>query len=191
MISSFISCTNSARQLDPFISPLHGLPIKRYSNNFAKRPEKGNRIIFAGPENVLEYLGRYTHWVAISNNRIQSIVNENVTFSYKDRNNNNKTKQMTLTADEFIRRFLLHELPKRFMKIRYFGFLFHREKLNTIQLIRSLIGADEHPKENIKETVAQMMIRLTGVDITLCPHCGKGRMGKIAKIPKGIEMDST
>jgi predicted Zn-ribbon and HTH transcriptional regulator len=145
---------------------------------YAKRP-------FAGPEQVLEYLGRYTHRVAISNHRILSIDDGEVTFSYKDRNDDNKTKQMTLKAEEFIRRFLLHVLPKRFMKIRYFGFLFHREKQNNIELIRSFIDPDAQYEEKVEETVQEIMLRLTGTDICLCPHCGKGHMIHTIKIPKG------
>jgi hypothetical protein len=88
---------------------------------YAKRP-------FSGPEQVIEYLGRYTHRVAISNHRIKAIDDGKITFSYRDRSDENKLKEMTLKADEFIRRFLLHILPRGFVKIRYFGFLFHRGK---------------------------------------------------------------
>ena len=94
---------------------------------YAKRP-------FAGPEQVLEYLGRYTHRVAITNNRIISIDNGKVTFTYRDRQDNNEIKPMDLTADEFIRRFLLHILPRGFMKIRYFGFLAHTNKKQAVAL---------------------------------------------------------
>lgn len=144
---------------------------------YAKRP-------FAGPEQVLEYLGRYTHRVAISNHRISSIDDGKVTFSYKDRNDDNKTKFMTLKTDEFIRRFLLHVLPHRFVKIRYFGFMFHRDKQKNIELIRKLVDVVTVFTEKVEETVQQIMLRLTGVDITLCPHCGKGRMIPVVKIPK-------
>jgi predicted Zn-ribbon and HTH transcriptional regulator len=142
---------------------------------YAKRP-------FAGPEQVIEYLGRYTHRVAISNHRIISIDDGKVTFSYKDRNDGNKTKFMTLKADEFIRRFLLHVLPQRFVKMRYFGFMFHRDKQKNIELIRKLVDAVTVFTEKVEETVQQIMLRLTGVDITLCPNCGKGRMIPVVKI---------
>jgi hypothetical protein len=142
---------------------------------YAKQP-------FAGPEQVLEYLGRYTHRVAISNNRIQSIDNGKVTFTYKDRKENNKVKQMTLSAQEFIRRFLLHVLPKGFMKIRYFGFLANRNKKTAIPLIRKLIDPEKKLPEKIKETVFDMMLRLTGQDITCCPECKKGKMVIIKRI---------
>ena len=100
---------------------------------------------FAGPEKVLEYLGRYTHRVAISNRRIVSISNGKISFTYKDRKNPDKNgkaevKEKTHSADEFISRFLLHVLPKGFMKIRYFGFLSPAHKKKNLKIIRNLIN---------------------------------------------------
>ena len=138
--------------------------------------------LFAGPEQMLEYLGRYTHRVAISNNRILSIDNGKVTFTYRDRERNNEIREMTFAADEFIRRFLLHILPRGFMKIRYFGFLSHKNKKQAVELIRNLIDPDALLPEKIKETIAEMMLRLTGTDITCCPECKKGKMKIIKKL---------
>jgi hypothetical protein len=143
---------------------------------YAKRP-------FSGPQQVLEYLGRYTHRVAISNHRILSIAHGKVAFTYRDPKRKT-VKVMTLAAEEFIRRFLLHVLPKSFMKIRYFGFLAHRNKKQTIPLLRKLINPKAKLPEKIKETVVQMMLRLTGIDVTTCPECRKGRMIKIRALPK-------
>jgi hypothetical protein len=142
---------------------------------YAKRP-------FAGPQQVLEYLGRYTHRVAISNNRILSIDNGKVTFTYRDRERNSEIRTMTLDAHEFIRRFLLHILPMGFMKIRYFGFLAHKNKKQAIALIRKLIDPDAKLPGKIVETIMEMMLRLTGKDITCCPKCGKGKMKIIKKL---------
>ena len=141
---------------------------------YAKRP-------FAGPEQVLEYLGGYTHRVAISNNRLKSLQNGTVTFSYRDRADGNTVKLMSLGAMEFIRRFLLHVLPDGFVKIRYFGFLAHRNKTRCISLIRKLIGQRAQPIQTLSETPVEMMLRLTGVDITCCPQCKKGKM--VAAMP--------
>jgi hypothetical protein len=138
---------------------------------------------FAGPQQVLEYLGRYTHRVAISNHRIISIDNGRVTFTYRDRQQNNEIKKITLDANEFIRRFLLHVLPKGLMKIRYFGFLSHTNKKEQIPLIRKLIDPDATSPEKINESVDEMMLRLTGIDITCCPQCKKGKMIRIRKLP--------
>jgi hypothetical protein len=134
---------------------------------YAKRP-------FAGPQQVLDYLGRYTHRVAISNHRIVALENGRVTFTYRDRSDNNQKKSMTLDAVEFIRRFLLHVLPDGFVKIRYFGFMAHRNRKKSITLIRKLIDSGTQI-EIRQETVVEMMIRVAGIDITLCPRCGKSR----------------
>lgn len=142
---------------------------------YAKKP-------FSGPEQVLDYLGRYTHRIAISNHRIKSIDNGEVTFTYKDRQDNNNTKLMILPAMEFIRRFLLHVLPSRFMKIRYYGFLANICKKKAVLLIRRLIGKDMEVRTFIKETLQEKVLRLTGRDILLCPHCKEGRM-----IPRGMQ----
>ena len=131
---------------------------------------------FGGPEQVLEYLGRYTHRVAITNNRIVSIEDGEVTFNYRDRSDENKVKEMSIKAQEFIRRYLLHILPKGFMKIRYFGFLAHANKKASIPLLRQLINPDAEIVEKLTETIEETMLRLTGVDISLCPECGKGKM---------------
>ena len=143
---------------------------------YAKRP-------FVGPQQVLEYLGRYTHRVAISNHRILSVADGKVAFIYRDPKRKS-VRIMTLAAEEFIRRFLLHVLSKNFMKIRYFGFLAHRNKKQAIPFLRKLINPKAKLPEKIKETVAQMMLRLTGIELTLCPGCGKGRMIKVRDLPK-------
>ena len=144
---------------------------------YAKRP-------FAGPEQVLEYLGRYTHRVAISNNRILSANDGKVVFTYRDRSTNNVLRTMTLSADEFIRRFLLHVLPNGFMKIRYFGFLAHTNKKQAIALLRKLINGKAELPVKTDETIGEMMLRLTGTDITCCPQCRKGKMKLLKKLPK-------
>jgi predicted Zn-ribbon and HTH transcriptional regulator len=143
---------------------------------YAKRP-------FADPVQVLEYLGRYTHRVAISNNRIISIDNGKVSFTYQDRQRNNEIRKMTLDAHEFIRRFLLHILPMGFMKIRYFGFLSHKNKREAIALLRKLIDPEATLPEKFNETIIEIMLRLTGKDITCCPECKKGKMKMIRKLP--------
>lgn len=142
---------------------------------YVKRP-------FAGPEQVLEYLGRYTHRVAITNNRIKAIDNDKVTFTYKDRKNNNKIRETTIDAGKFIQRFLLHVLPHGFMKIRYYGFLSNTNKKLSIPLIRKLIDPKAKMPAKVKETIVEMMLRLTGPDLSLCPKCKKGRMITIGKL---------
>ncbi len=143
---------------------------------YAKKP-------FTGPEQVLDYLGRYTHRIAISNHRIKSIDNGTVTFTYKDRQDGNTSKEMCLPAMEFIRRFLLHVLPYRFMKIRYYGFLANTCKAKSVLLIRRLIGKAMEVKRFIQETLQEKVLRLTGRDILLCPHCKQGQMQYQSMLP--------
>jgi len=145
---------------------------------YAKRP-------FAGPQQVLDYLGRYTHRVAISNHRILSVAEGRVTFSYRDRRDHSRKKQMSLGGQEFIRRFLLHVLPPGFMKIRHFGFLANPCKARSLQRIREQLGESPLPDapQPPAETVAEMMLRITGQDIGRCPRCRQGRLVRSAELP--------
>ena len=146
---------------------------------------------FGGPEQVLEYLGRYTHRVAITNNRIIAIDNGRVTFKYRDRSDDNKEKELTIGADEFIRRFLLHVLPRGFTKIRYYGFLAHANKKTCIALIRTLINATTAYAKKLVEGVQEMMLRLTGIDICCCPQCGEGTLVYVRLITRSAYDDTS
>lgn len=137
---------------------------------------------FAGPEKVLDYIGRYTHRVAISNNRIANVENGMVTFTYRDRKNADVRKTMTVKAEEFIRRFLLHVLPQGFVRIRHFGFLANRYKKETIQRCRELIDDSQQSRECPDKTNQELMLELTGIDITMCPCCKKGTLRIIREI---------
>jgi len=151
---------------------------------YAKKP-------FGGPEKVLEYLGRYTHRVAITNNRIIATDDDQVRFKYRDRSDENKEKELTLNVDEFIRRFLLHVLPRGFTKIRYYGFLAHANKKTCIELIRTLIGATTVYVKKLVENVQEMMLRLTGTDICDCPQCGKGKLVYLRPIVRSAYDDTS
>jgi hypothetical protein len=100
---------------------------------YAKRP-------FRGPEYVLQYLARYTHRVAISNHRLIAFEDGNVSFRYKDYAHGNKKRKMTVSADEFLRRFLLHVLPRGFVRIRHFGFLANRSRAGLVAICRQLLS---------------------------------------------------
>jgi len=145
---------------------------------------------FDGPEQVFDYLGRYTHKVAITNNRIVSIEGGKVTFTYRDRSDENTVKEITVKTEEFIRRFLLHILPGGFMKIRYFGFLANTNKKTSIPLLRQLINPDAESVEKLTETVQEMMLRLTDIDLSFCPECGKGKMINMETLPETL-MDTS
>ena len=136
---------------------------------------------------MLKYLGRYTHRVAISCNRIVKAENGKVTFSYRDSKDDNKKKQMTLKVFEFIRRFLLHVLPQRFVKIRYYGLLNNRMKKRNLKLCRKVLDVPEsqNNQEPKAEGWEELLLRLTGVDPTICSNCGKGKMvrRRIVRLP--------
>jgi hypothetical protein len=135
------------------------------------------------PEQVLEYLARYTHRVAIANSRIKKVENGMVSFTAKNRKKQT-TETITITAVEFIRRFLLHSLPKSFVRIRYYGFLANRSRKEYLKTIRNLMGVSA-PPEKEAASLEEMMLQLTGTDITICPCCSKGKMEFFAEIPKG------
>ena len=135
------------------------------------------RPSFKTSDDVIDYLGRYTHRVAITNNRIVKIEDDQVTFTYRDRRDNDKTKLMTLDAFEFIRRFLFHVLPDGFMKIRHYGLLSNRNKNDKLLLCKRLLGVDVKNEDN-RESWEDLLYRSTGVDPRICPYCGKGRMIK-------------
>jgi len=137
---------------------------------------------FNGPNKVLDYLGRYTHRVAISNHRIVKVQDGLVTFRYRDRRDGDKCKQMTISAQEFIRRFLLHILPDSFMRIRHYGFLANRCKKRDMPRCRDLLGLRPETPEVLPETTQDRVLRLTGVDVTKCPCCKQGRMIRVAEL---------
>ena len=128
---------------------------------FAKKP-------FGSPKAVVEYLGRYTHKIAISNHRIKNIDAQNVTFGYKDYKQNGTKKQMTLTHEEFIRRFALHILPKRFVKIRHYGFLSSSWKRQKLKLLQEKLQVKVLEKAERKPFMPK------------CPCCKTGNLHRIA-----------
>ncbi len=138
---------------------------------------------FNGPEKVLDYLGRYTHRVAIANHRIVKVADGLVTFRYRDRSDGDKCKLMTIAAQEFIRRFLLHVLPDSFVRIRHYGFLANRCKREDMARCRELLGSSAALPAIPEETSQEKMLRLTGVDVTECPRCKRGRMRQVVELP--------
>ena len=138
---------------------------------------------FNGPENVLGYLGRYTHRIAITNHRIVGMEDDKVSFRWKDYADGNKQKVMILEASEFIRRFLLHVLPDGFVKIRHFGFLSNRHRKECLEACRMLLGAKEAVPAP-SETWQESLLRITGIDVTRCPLCeGKMRRKELYRGP--------
>jgi hypothetical protein len=133
---------------------------------FAKRP-------FGSPKAVVEYLGRYTHKIAISNNRIKEIGKDTVSFGYKDYKQKAKKKEMTLTHAEFIRRFAMHILPKGFVKIRHYGFLSSTWKRKKLKALQHKLGITPPTKEQEKPAILHK-----------CPCCKTGKMRTILVFDK-------
>lgn len=133
---------------------------------------------FAGPQQVLDYVGRYTHRIAISNNRLLGIDDDKVRFRWKDYRDHNRQKVMTVSAEEFIRRFLLHVPPKGFHRIRYYGFLGNRHRTQKLARCRELLSMPvPQPLDNQSEKdYRDRSEELTGVSLKQCPACHQGRM---------------
>lgn len=158
-------------------------------NKYLENPENYDRLMsemynkewvvyckepFNNPGSVIQYLGRYTHRVAISNERIVKMEDNKVTFKWRDYKDNNQMKEMTITIKEFIRRYLIHILPPRFMKIRYYGILGNRNKEKKLHKCKILTRTKIR---KIKKLPALELLKQTlGKDFNLCPTCKKGHM---------------
>ena len=177
-----------------FFNSLEGLQDRLAFAKYLAPATKTEWVVYAkapfgGPKQVLEYLGRYTHRVAISNNRLLDFSEGAVTFAWKDYRHESKNKTMRLDAHEFIRRFLLHVLPSGFQRIRSYGFLANRYRQVKIELCRKLLGA---PVPVVAVDVPVQAAdyrdryqRLTGQSLRDCPHCGKGQMVRFESFTAG------
>jgi hypothetical protein len=174
----FFSSLESFRDRSSFLDYLAPLREAEWVV-YAKQP-------FAGPKQVLDYVGRYTHRVAISNNRLLDIAEGKVTFRYKDYRHDAQQKTMTLRAEEFIRRFLLHVLPEGFQRIRYYGFLANRYRDEKLTRCRELLGmaAPEATASEVSKDYSERYEKLTGSSLWECPVCHQGRMLVIEILPR-------
>ena len=175
-----------------FFSALENLRDRRAFQEYLDSVRKVEWVVyakppFAGPQQVVDYVGRYTHRVAISNNRILDIENGQVKFTWRDYRDHNQQKIMPLSADEFIRRFLLHVLPSGFHRIRYYGFLANPRRKQKLELCRQLLGAPAPPLASSElaksEDYRDRYERLTGHSLRECPHCHRGRMIAVQILP--------
>jgi hypothetical protein len=135
---------------------------------------------FGGPVHVFHYLGRYTHRVAISNHRLIELKKEKIRFRIRDYADHRKKKSVTLKALEFIRRFLLHVLPKKFIRIRHFGLMAARNIKTKLVKAQQLLGHEEASTPSSASRTPlpwwEKLLKLTGLDFMSCPVCGKGRL---------------
>ena len=148
---------------------------------YAKKP-------FGSPQTVLDYLGRYTHRVALSNDRILQVQDGEVTLSYRDRKDSDRKKTMTLEAQEFIRRFLLHVLPEGFMRIRHFGFLANRAKKQSLAQCRKLLDLQPPLPPCSNLSAKDLLLKLTRVDLSRCPSCLEGMMIAVGDLPSSSSL---
>jgi hypothetical protein len=167
---------------DPQAFHAHLDPVrKREWVVYAKPP-------FAGPQQVVDYVGRYTHRVAISNHRIVDIEGGLVQFTWRDYRDNNQQKTMTLSADEFIGRFLLHVLPSGFQRIRYYGFLGNRHRKEKLEQCRQILGTAAPSASSFipatPEDYRDRYKKLTGHSLRECPVCHRGQMIAVQVLPQ-------
>jgi hypothetical protein len=157
-----------------------GLADRRAFTRFVAALRRAAWVVYAkpplaGPEQVVAYLGRYTHRVAIANDRLVALEDDHVSFRWRDYRDGARRKVMRLEAVEFIRRFLLHVLPHGFVRIRHYGLFANRQRRARLARCRELLAQPE-PEARPEEGAAAMMRRLTGRDILACPRCGEGRL---------------
>ena len=131
---------------------------------------------FAGPKQVISYLGRYTHRIAISHERLVSFHDGHVTFRWKDRAHHDRPRVETVEATAFARRFLLHVLPRGFMRIRHYGFLANAHRKEKIATLRGLLGVDRATDPHRSDAWQVLVERWTGRDVLSCPRCHVGRL---------------
>jgi hypothetical protein len=174
----FFKTLESLRERHAFVALLDRMKAREWVV-YAKRP-------FAGPQQVLDYVGRYTHRVAISNNRLLDIENDQVRFRWKDYRDGGQLKTMTLSAGEFIRRFLLHVLPDGCQRIRYYGFLGNRYRKEKLNQCRRLLGmpTPAAPTKPAQRDYRDRYEELTGDSLHQCPQCKQGRMLVIEILPR-------
>ena len=134
------------------------------------------------PQRTLDYLGRYTHRVAVSDHRLRTLEGKTITFDWRDRADGNKVKTMTLPVEDFIARYMLHILPHGFAKIRAYGWLAGRNKTRTLAAIRKELKVKPPSPPALDESTIERIKRLTGVDVTLCPLCKTGRLVHARKL---------
>lgn len=137
---------------------------------------------FAGPEQVINYLGNYTHRIAISNYRLIKIEDGKVFFKCRNRDDPKTKKVVSLRVEEFMRRFLLHVLPKKFVRIRHFGLLGNRLRKEKIAIVRKLNGIVEKVQEVLQESWQQILERVTGICVKVCPKCRSGTLVEVAEL---------
>lgn len=136
---------------------------------------------FNGFGNAIEYLGKYTHKIAISNSRIISVSEDQVTFSARGKKSGEPRRTITLSHIEFIRRYLMHVLPAGFQKVRYYGFLNNRMKSKNLKVIFRIQGYQKFKRQYIELSIAELLKAVWNLDIRICPDCGCPSMKQLGR----------
>lgn len=193
----FLSALNKAFRKGKlhFTGKLSSLSSKRNFGSFLSVAAKKTWVIyckppFAGPQVVLQYLGRYTHRIAISNHRLVSLQNDKVTFRWKDYRDGGRNKLMNLTAHEFIRRFLMHVLPSGFVRIRHYGFAANRNRAISLSVIRSKLP-DPLEATSDPNHIDSSATSTCDDSLNLCPVCNQGKMLRVAILLPSKRIDSS
>jgi hypothetical protein len=173
-----------AEQALRFTDATLALEAPKAFDTFVRRLRSKKWIVYAkppfgGPEQTLSYLGRYTHRVAISNHRLLDIQGDQIRFTFRNRQQGDRSEIAQLDAHTFIERFLMHVLPSGFVRVRHYGLLANRCKAYTLPLCRQALGQIEPPPPPEPRSVAQWMQQWTGIDITRCPTCGHQPLERI------------
>lgn len=181
--AKFLEALHHSRETLVFAEPTASLASAHGFQRFIDRLYDQAWVVYAkqtmaGPGQVLDYLGRYTHRVAIANHRIVDVHDARVRFQLRNRRQGNRLETLTLPAHEFIRRFLLHVVPHGLQRLRHIGFLANRCKAKALRQCRHLLNQPAPPRPQ-KKTVAEWMWQLTGTDLTRCPQCGHGPLHRI------------
>jgi hypothetical protein len=171
-LSGELSALAQTSERQRFLRALRAQPWVVY----AKQP-------LAGPEQVLEYLARYTHRIALSNERLRRFSDGQVDLRWRDRAHGNRRKVLRLEASELIHRFLLHVLPRSFVRIRHYGLLAHRHKAEKLQTARTALAQTPLPAAPAPESAAAFVLRVAGIDLDRCPLCQHGRLHLLAIEP--------
>lgn len=185
-----LSTVFRGKLLEAFESTFAKGPSEPAARSLLRRAASQDFVVYskppmAGPEQVLRYLGRYTHRIAISNERLVEHRDGQVTFTYKDRTAGGQRRPKTLPGPEFTGRFLLHVVPRRFVRVRHYGLLANGLKRQRLARARSLLGtaAPAEPAPAQRESWQQTYRRLVGEDPLRCPACGLGRFVVVRQIP--------
>jgi hypothetical protein len=185
----FVAALRQARRRDELVLPRDLRKPGRFEDLLERVAARQwvcfSRPYFDRPDKALDYISRYTHRVAISNQRLLAIEGGEVTFVYHDRRDGNRVKELTLPAEEFLGRYLQHVTPKGLKRMRHYGILCTRAKKQRLARCRELLEQAAPEKVELPTNRLALLLALAGVDLTRCPQCGQGTMAVVERWRRG------